>query len=142
MRLKERNNSATGPVLSNPCDLLSIPSASKPRDRVVTRAELQLLLGAMTPAMAIVTELAYETAMRRSEILKITPNDLHLNARYLRVVNGKEGSRDVPLTRRAVELLETPLELRNEHDHCFLLHLLACHKPSEGLGLGWGSTMM
>lgn len=56
--------------------------------------------------MAQVVELAFETAMRRSEILKLTEEDLHLEERFLRVVEGKEGSRDVPLTRRAVRLLE------------------------------------
>lgn len=48
----------------------------------------------------------YETAIRRGELLKLTPGDLNLEERFLCVVDGKEGSRDVPLTRRAVELLE------------------------------------
>ncbi|MEL6660887.1 MAG: site-specific integrase [Bacteroidota bacterium] len=60
--------------------------------------------------MAVVVELAYETAMRRSELLRLRPRDLNLPERFLRVVDGKEGSRDVPLTRRAVELLEGALE--------------------------------
>ena len=100
----------TGEKLENPCELLTVPRANKPRDRVVTRQELALLLGAMSPKMAVIVELAYETAMRRGEILKLRPMDLHLEDRFLRVVDGKEGSRDVPLTRRAVELLEGALE--------------------------------
>lgn len=104
------HHARTGKRLSNPCDHLTIPRPNKPRDRVVTRDELQLLLSAMSPQMAVIVELAYETAMRRGEILKLRPCDLSLEARFLRVIDGKEGSRDVPLTRRAVELLEGPCD--------------------------------
>lgn len=100
---------STGVTMANPCDLLTIPRANKPRDRVVTAEELALLMDAMSPIMATIVELAFETAMRRSEILKLTPYDLHLENRYLCVVEGKEGSRDVPLTSRAVELLRGAL---------------------------------
>lgn len=103
------NYSATSAVLENPCELLVIPKANKARDKVVTRDELLQLLAAMTPQMAVIVELAYETAMRRGELLKITPKDLFLKDRFLRVVDGKEGSRDVPLTRRAVALLQGQL---------------------------------
>lgn len=48
--------------------------------------------------MAEVVDLAFETAMRRSEVLGLRRNALHLKDRFLRVVEGKEGSRDVPLT--------------------------------------------
>ncbi len=99
----------TGLRLANPCDLLTIPRPGKPRDRVISRGELGNLLQAMSPQMAVIVELAFETAMRRGEILKLTPSDLHLRDRFLRVVDGKEGSRDVPLTTRAVGLLEAAL---------------------------------
>ncbi|KQB95499.1 hypothetical protein AL073_16815 [Loktanella sp. 1ANDIMAR09] len=96
----------SGELLPDPCDGLVLPKARRARDTVITREQLALLLEAMTPMMAEVVELAFETAMRRSEILRLRRNDLHLKERYLRVVEGKEGSRDVPLTRRAVTLLE------------------------------------
>ncbi len=99
----------TGDMIENPCDLLTMPKPGRPCDRVVTRDELKLLLSAMTPQMAVIVELAYETAMRRGELLKLMPRDLHIEERFLRVVDGKEGSGDVPLTRRAVELLERVL---------------------------------
>lgn len=104
------HNARTGEMLKNPCELLTLPKANKPRDRVVTRKELDLLLGAMSSQMAIIVEFAYETAMRRGEILKLRVKDLHLEERFLRVVDGKEGSRDVPLTKRAVELLESVVD--------------------------------
>ncbi len=98
-----------GVELSNPCEVLTLPRANKPRDKVISQTELDLLLTKMSPEMAVVTELAFETAMRRSELLKLTPENLHLEQRYLCVIDGKEGSRDVPLTRRAVSLLESLL---------------------------------
>ena len=131
----------TGVQLTNPCDLITIPQASKPRDRVVSREELKLLISAMTPQMAMFTELAYETAMRRGELVKLKPKDLFLDQRFLRVVDGKEGSRDVPLTRRAVELLEAALKdwqgqgcpaLPNQTPES----LASCQAGSSGGGLG------
>ena len=74
------------------------------------RKELELFLTAMSPRMAVIVAFAYETAMGRGEILKLTVRDLHLEQRFLRVVDGKEGFRDLPLTRRAVQLLEGVLD--------------------------------
>jgi len=91
--------------LPNPCIDVALPRASKPRDKVVSPEEMEMLLKAMSPRMAVIIELAYETAMRRSEILKLTPSCLHLDRRFLDVIDGKTGSRTVPLTRRAIELL-------------------------------------
>ncbi|TYB80989.1 tyrosine-type recombinase/integrase [Maritimibacter fusiformis] len=100
------HHAETGKLLSNPSEYLTVPPPGKARERVISRRELHLLLGAMSPQMAKIVEFAFETAMRRSEILKFTPNDVFLDDRFLRVIEGKEGSRDVPLTKRAVELLE------------------------------------
>lgn len=129
----------SGNVLANPCELLTFPRANKPRDKVISKAELDLLLKEMTPAMAVVTELAFETAMRCSEILNLTPSDLHLEERYLCVVDGKEGSRDVPLTRRAVSLLESSLvACGGRGASCTQWPPTASLRPSEGLELRWG----
>lgn len=40
--------------------------------------------------MRLVVELAYETAMRRSEILKLTKDCLHLHDRIADVIDGKK----------------------------------------------------
>ena len=96
--------------MDNPCLGVVIPKALKPRDKVVTPDEMQQLLATMTPVMSMVIELAYETAMRRAELLKLTPQDLHLEERLLDVVDGKTGSRSVPLSRRAVEILRSAIE--------------------------------
>lgn len=47
--------------------------------------------------MRLVVELAYETAMRRSEILKLTKDCLHLHDRIADVIDGKNGTSSVPL---------------------------------------------
>lgn len=91
--------------LPSPARNIALPPPCKPRSRVVEKEELQMLLGALPPSMRPIVELAYETAMRRSEIIKLTPRVLHLNERSLSVIDGKTGDRIVPLTRRAVELL-------------------------------------
>lgn len=91
--------------LDNPCEGIALPKPSKPRNKVVSPEEMQALLTKITPAMRPVIELAYETAMRRSEILKLTPACLHLEDRLLDVIDGKTGDRSVPLSRRATEIL-------------------------------------
>jgi integrase len=87
--------------LENPCDGIAFPKALKPRDKVVTPEEIKLLISIMTPIMKLVIELAYETAMRRAELLKLTPLCIHLDDRLLEVVDGKTGSRLVPLASHA-----------------------------------------
>lgn len=94
----------------SPCSEIAMPSSSKPRNRVITRHELKLILRELSPVMASITELAYETAMRRGEIVKLTPRHLNLNEQFLSVVDGKTGDRSVPLTKRAVELLRMAAE--------------------------------
>jgi len=89
----------------SPVTNIRFPKASKPRSRVITPQELTLLIENSSKVMGQIIELAYETAMRRSEILNLHSKDLNLNERLLRVRNGKTGERDVPLTHRAVELL-------------------------------------
>ena len=117
--------------IENPCSDIALPSASKPRTKVVTADELAALLDRMTPAMREIVELAYETAMRRSEILRLTPACLHLADRYLDVIDGKTGSRSVPLTTRAVELLRMAQERCAGMDA--RLYPLAAHSVSQAL---------
>lgn len=92
-------------ALPSPANNIALPPASKPRSKVVEKSELDLLISRLSPTMARVVEVAFETAMRRSEILRLTPRVLHLGERYLMVLNGKTGDRPVPLNKRAVALL-------------------------------------
>ncbi|WP_198014566.1 tyrosine-type recombinase/integrase [Salipiger mucosus] len=94
----------------SPASNIALPSASKPRSRVVERSELDTLLMALNPLMAEIVELAYETAMRRAEITKLIPRHLSLGQRVLVVEDGKTGDRIVPLTSRAIDLLRSACE--------------------------------
>ncbi len=91
--------------LPNPCEEVALPRASKPRNKVITPEELDAMLELISPNIRPVIELAFETAMRRSELLRLTPKCLHLSDRLLDVIDGKTGDRSVPLTKRAVEIL-------------------------------------
>lgn len=95
--------------IDNPVSRIVMPTASKPSDKVVSREELDRLLAELKPMMALIVELAYETAMRKSEIIKLTPSCLHLEERIADVIDGKTGTRNVPLTHRAVDLLSVAL---------------------------------
>ena len=92
--------------VSNPLADIALPQASKSSDKVVSKGELFLVLEHLSPAMKLIAELAYETAMRRSEIVKLTVECVHLEERIADVIDGKNGTRSVPLTMRAVELLQ------------------------------------
>lgn len=92
--------------IANPVADIALPPPSKASDKVVSKDELDQLIAQLGPTMALVVEIAYETAMRRSEIVKLTPTHLHLQDRIADVVDGKNGTRSVPLTHRACELLE------------------------------------
>ncbi len=97
-------------VIVSPANNIALPAASKPRTRIIERHELETLMSDLNPKMAEIVELAYETAMRRAEITKLLPRHLNLDERTLTVEDGKTGDRLVPLTKRAVELLERALE--------------------------------
>ncbi|KPW96457.1 MULTISPECIES: tyrosine-type recombinase/integrase [Pseudomonas syringae group] len=92
--------------IPNPVCDITLPKPDKSSDKVISAGELRQLLNKLSPTMALIVELAYETAMRRSEILKLTVNCLHLEERIADVVDGKNGTRSVPLTLRAIDLLE------------------------------------
>ncbi len=110
-RWADKESKAQGlEAIPNPCEHLVIPKANKPRDKVIEKHELERLMAALPKRMVPIVELAYETAMRRSEIVKLKAKHLHLDQRLLSVIDGKEGDRSVPLTSRAVELLRKALD--------------------------------
>lgn len=102
--------------IPNPCEHVSFPRPRKPNDKVVEEHELAKLIEYLPPAIVPVVELAYETAMRRSEISRLRPKHVHLEQRILSVIGGKEGDRSVPLSTRAVEILRASIERCHSHD--------------------------
>lgn len=102
---------------TNPVREVKRPGNGRPRDRRVLADEEQRLVNRFgyvegAKPETLLQELAYaflialETAMRQGEILSLTKANTHLDQRYVRLDVTKNGdSRNVPLTKRAVDLL-------------------------------------
>lgn len=113
-----------GIVMDNPCCLIRRPKENKPRKRRLSPKEEQKLLAELklsqrTPEgtwlpggcrnewMKPLVIMAIETAMRRGELLQLEWADVFLEERFVRLHDSKNGhGRDVPLSSRAVALLE------------------------------------
>ena len=93
---------------------VDLPRASRPRDRIITKDELALVLEALghssrvaaTPRqeIALCALLAIETGMRQGEIWRLKWEDVHLKAQYVTLHDTKNtDSRNVPLSKKAVQ---------------------------------------
>jgi integrase len=83
------------------------PKDGKPRDRIASPEEQAVLLKEASPALGRAITAALETAMRCGEIAsnpKVVGN-------IAKVEDGKTGARDVPLSRKAKEALESGINL-------------------------------
>jgi integrase len=113
-----------GWLTHDPMHELRQPGGHVVRDRRVSDDELwrmRVALGwpedvpptSMSQQVALMALLAVETAMRSGELCTLTWGQLHLGERWLRLDKTKNGdSRDVPLSTRAVELMQL---LRPDH---------------------------
>lgn len=102
------------PTLKNPVSEMTLPSPSKKRERRVSPAEISVLLEVAPKAMPKsrnireLIELALETGMRQSEILRLEWKDVFIQDRYVHLDETKSGDpRDVPLSPRAVDVLNS-----------------------------------
>lgn len=106
------------PLPYNPCKLVSRPAGyRKRRKRRINASEAQELVKAcgvvepQPPRLAVQWAgycllLAIETAMRIGEICALRKDHVFLEQRFVRLPDTKNGdARDVPLSRRAVELM-------------------------------------
>ena len=96
--------------LNNPLINVPKPKLNPSRERRLTEAEYNFLVKGNYPQVTLrnIIELALETAMRRSEILNIKKE--HINDRTLLIpVTKNDHQRIIPLTKRAVYLLENTL---------------------------------
>lgn len=112
----------------SPLANLKLPKAPPPRDRRVYPEEQQKMLEAFkftelrTPEkirefVACAWLFALETAMRSGEILNLEWQHVYLAERYVHIPTSKNGTkRDVPLSKRAVEILEI---LPRNNPNCF-----------------------
>ncbi|EGJ5144237.1 site-specific integrase [Salmonella enterica subsp. enterica] len=103
---------------------VKLPEAGKPRDAIVEPLQLQMILSFASEKSKPIIELAYETAMRRNEILAITPAMVDLNKRIIRLSDDqtKNGEgRNVPLSNKACEMLRDLCDGRDKHAKLFSL---------------------
>ena len=89
---------------------LEIPSPHKPRTRRASKEELSTLIfhaeKQRNKYICTIIQFAVETGMRRSEILKLTWNDVNLETRIATLYDTKNGDdRHIPLTKTAIQLL-------------------------------------
>lgn len=94
----------------NPVSLVRKPSSNPPRDRVLTDQQRQALIASCkqckNPWIYSVVVFAMETATRRGEILNLTWKGVDLQRRTAKV-NGKTGSRTIPLSTLCISTLKT-----------------------------------
>jgi len=103
-----------------------LPEAGKPRDKILTPMQYQMILErvdtcrsrlqGMSEAKAIII-LAWETAMRRGEILALTPSMIDFRQRVIHLADHQTKNaeaRDVPLSSTALDLLKSLCEGREE----------------------------
>lgn len=105
-------------IRANPIEDVRWPTVPKGRARRVAPEEVatvakafgvdgKLVAATATQRVGLSFLFALETAMRSSEILGMTWRDIHLPARYVVLQATKNGDRrEVPLTTRAVEILQ------------------------------------
>ncbi|VAX07786.1 Shufflon-specific DNA recombinase [hydrothermal vent metagenome] len=114
----ERARKEWGWCVSNPVRDISRPKKPRPRDRRISDEEIERVLCVLgydendeattcQQLTRVLFLLGIETAMRRGEMMALRWSDIHLQQRYVSIVDSKNlDQRDVPLTTRAVELLE------------------------------------
>lgn len=119
--------------LINPVRDAKRPSNRPHRERRVSPGEISALVNrfgfvADQAPVTLLQELAYafliaiETAMRQGEILGMTAKWVNLKERFVRLPKTKNGSsRDVPLSTRAVELLQPLYKGKRAEDRLFRL---------------------
>ena len=94
-----------GYPVSNPVISIRRPKKAEPRNRRFTDHELDKLIkgNRASPKLRVIIQIALETAMRQGEILRIKPE--HINGNTLFIPVAKTKPRTIPLTLKAVSLL-------------------------------------
>lgn len=86
---------------------VKLPPPGKPREKIIEPLEYQMLLDVISLRIKPIVILAYETAMRRGEILSVRPDMVNFKLRVIHLTETKNGeSRDVPLSSVAFSLLK------------------------------------
>lgn len=93
----------------NPFEGVRRPKDSKPRDRVASAAEQEILIREASPDLSRAIIVALETAMRCKEIA--SKPGIMGNVAKLEDKDSKTGKRDVPLSAKAKKALEEGIDL-------------------------------
>ena len=112
--------------IANPVLSIRRPVNPEARDRHLTDDELKQLLqgNRASSVMKFIIEFALETAMRRTEIASIKPEDVKGN--LLKIPVAKTKARTIPLTPRAQELLKYNLPIRMSSNAIHLAWIRLC----------------
>lgn len=136
-------------ALEKEVDELTFKRAKKPRRLpvVLSRSEMQALLGAMPEDKLLMANLLYGSGMRLMECIRLRVQDIDFEYGQIVVRQGKGGKdRLVPLARTAIPPLKTRLEkTRAIHDadlakgfgEVYLPDALARKYPSAGKSWNW-----
>jgi integrase len=105
---------------ANPVDKVKMPPSPPSRKRRLEEGELSLLKdashGTRNPHIWPIIIFAIETGMRRSEILALTWGNIDLERRVAFLpITKNGGSREVPLSCKAIQVLEVQLTHLKEH---------------------------
>jgi integrase len=137
------------PLVINPVHLVKKPSAPRGRETTWSPEDVAKLFKQIGPVdfpprqakdyLPAIVELAIETAMRQGEIRNFTKQDCHLDEAWLRLDKTKNGdARDVPLSKRAIEIIRPFAEII-ETGSVFPLGRSALqtsmHRATKGAGL-------
>ncbi|MBK0091984.1 site-specific integrase, partial [Erwinia sp. S59] len=99
---------------------VKLPPPGKPREKIIEPLEYQMLLDVISPRIKPIVILAYETAMRRGEILSVRPDMVNFRLRVIHLTETKNGeSRDVPLSSVALSLLKDLCDGRDGNQMLF-----------------------
>lgn len=98
-------------ALQNPVRSITLPGSSEQRDRRLRDGEEFYLMAALDeaghPAARPIVQFALETAMRQSEMLRLTWENIDADQRVAHLADTKNGTqRNVPLSTRALAILE------------------------------------
>jgi integrase len=112
----------------NPVLAIRRPTNPEPRNRRFDKEELEKIFtcNRTNPHMKFIVRLALETAMRRSEIANIKPQ--HVKGNLLIIPAAKTKPRTIPLTPKAVQLLQDNLPIKMSSNAIHLSWKRICKK--------------
>ena len=100
------------PIRSNPIQLVRVPKFDDRRDRRLEDGEEERLLDTAPSQYQRYIVLALETAMRRSELLRMRKSHIDFGKRTLLIPVTKNGkARTIPLSTRAIKAIKDQLQL-------------------------------